>query len=60
MADIENIRSQIGLLPYLPFVRELIEGDPDLGIIIIEVVYPLPRVLPAVNPPARYSRFAIE
>lgn len=28
----------IGLLPYLPFIRELIEGDPDLGIIIIEIL----------------------
>ena len=32
------MRSQIGLLPYLPFIRELSKEDPDLGIIIVEVL----------------------
>lgn len=28
----------IGLLPYLPFIQELSEQDPDLGIIVIEIL----------------------
>ena len=33
-----RIHSQIGLLPYLPFIWELSKEDPDLGIIVIEVL----------------------
>jgi len=40
------MHSQIGLLPYLPFIWELSKEDPDLGIIVLEVLSSIPACSP--------------
>ena len=50
---------QIGLMPYIPFIRELSKEDPDLGIIVIEVTLVLSLHFLHYKPPIRYSRSAI-